>query len=154
MREEGKAYPVTVKTVTLLTPLSEDGTRDEENRESLRFLSAGTYTEKDGLIAISYTENEGDAAVSTAVTVYPDGHVEILRTGGVRAAMRFVQNKREESVYEVPPFAFPLAVTLTHALHNLKKGEGSLRLSYQMTLGGAKSEVAFQLSVTRGEALA
>ncbi len=136
------AVPVELTTVTMLTPLSPSGEPLAEERETVRTAAVGCYTEDTGEQLICFTA-EGN---ENEIRVTKDG-ATVKSRGGVVSEMHFAFGKTHESIYRVPPFSFPLAVTLLHMDSTLSCRGGSLRLSYRMSLGGDERAVAFSLSI-------
>ncbi len=141
------AVPMTVETLTMLTPLDASGQKCGEC-ERISLSGVGYLLLSSAGETLVYEGREGDTVTKTEL-VLENGRARIRRNGGAASEMLFDPEKTTESVYGVPPFSFPLSLTL-HSLHSeLTAAGGRLRLTYRMTLGGESSDVSFLLRAER-----
>ncbi len=145
------AIPVSVSTVTLLKPIEKaSGASGEKERVSLSGVGYLLLSEESKTLV--YESKEGDGVTETTLTL-AKRCAHIVRSGSSASDMWLCPDKTTESTYSVPPFSFPLAVTLHSLSDELSASGGRLRLSYRMELGGERSEVSFLLKIEKGAAL-
>ena len=73
----------------------------------------------------------------------------LARIGAIGSKIVLEKDKPHESVYEIPPYRFPMTATLLSLDNRLSLSGGRLRLSYQMLIGGEEQSVSLLISVTK-----
>lgn len=107
----------------------------------------------EGGTVLCYTDRSEEGVAQVRLVLTPDRRtVEMHRSGGSGAHLRFAEGQRHYSVYTAPHGSFSLSV-LTERLH-VSEAERELRLElrYRMELGGVAQSVCLVLSAVPAEA--
>lgn len=138
-----------IKITSVITPY-ENGAPSAKERQMLHSTAKGSISVGDDGGVLSYTE-ESDGAVSETVIRFPasrDG-LTLERTGAIESKIELFYGREHHSTYSLPPYSFPLSVTLSSLENTLSAEGGRLRLSYKMTLGGEEQSVSLLLLAER-----
>jgi len=125
---------------------TDDGTltavRDAEP-ERMELTVQGRWHDDGNQVRISYEESALTGMEGSTTTLsYPKseaGTVTMLRTGTVRTALVFEQDKRHLSIYRTPIMPFEVCV-FTRRVQNALESAGTLTLDYDIELRGAQAE--------------
>ena len=94
------------------------------------------------------TENEG-VKTKTEITASCRG-VKLVRHGGIESVMEFNEGSITKTLYRVPPFSFDAEIDTKRIKNSLTECGGTLELSYNLTVGGAKKKMRLSLTVFMG----
>ena len=101
---------------------------------------------RDGGFLIRYSEGEGEAKCSVRM-LYSHGTLTVKREGAVRSELKFSEGARLSGSYSVGAYGFDAEI-YTKSLSVKSDGkEISLKLSYDMTLGGVKRSSEMEIRV-------
>ena len=102
------------------------------------------YTAEEGVVHLAYKTATESGAVETRIEIY-GRDVRLIRTGAIESNFLLSEGTEHFSVYKIPPFEFDLSVVARQIDNRLTIFGGTLTLSYEMCIGGAKKTCNMQL---------
>ena len=138
-----------IKITSVITPY-ENGIAVADGRQMLTETAEGSLTFAENGGRLSYSQNTENGKVETVLTFPPSREsLTLARVGAIGSKIVLEKDKPHESVYEIPPYRFPMTATLLSLDNRLSLSGGRLRLSYQMLIGGEEQSVSLLISVTK-----
>ena len=122
------------------------GEREENEEKSIGELSS---VEGGGYLITYSTVAEG-IRTQTRLTVTDTERVRLTRDGGVVSEMEFCLKEDYKTVYSVPPYSFDMTISTKRLEVDLSELGGSIRLNYEMTIGGQSRVVRMTVKAERG----
>lgn len=113
---------------------------------------SGTLFSKDGLVCLSYKEDDSSGLSGTlSVVKIKDDRIELSRSGGINSLMVFSSGKTFSGNYSTPYGSFPLTINTKKINASLLADSGEIVISYSLDFGGEYSENVFTLKYTPRE---
>lgn len=119
-------------------------TQVRQNNEVEEFLFdvAGQVIRMGDTLYIRYKEEQtdGQKAVPVTMKVFPDGTIQLIRSGEMRLRLRFVYRQRYETTYQTP-YGLMFFSTYTRDLHFSladRPTSGKVRISYDLFMAKEK----------------
>ncbi len=110
---------------------------DEDQPESVRLLTTGTFSGAREDWRIDYTETQPDNDSHAVTLTMGKGVVTMQRQGSFATSMVFEQGRRFEGSYQTPYGALAMGVYPTHVKYRVDdEATGEVNLTYQLDLQG------------------
>lgn len=109
----------------------------------------GSLRISDGEINLSYKESGEGGDVHTSICKR-DGSVTVRRTGAINSLMVFTEGERHSSVYSLGGYKFDMSLYTKRIRCDIGESGGTLRLLYDMNIGGASKNCIMKIDVTSG----
>ncbi len=110
---------------------------------------SGTLFSKDGLVCLSYREDDSSGLSGTlSVVKIKEDRIELSRSGGINSLMVFSPGKTFSSNYSTPYGSFPLTINTKKVSSSLLADSGEIVIIYNLDFGGDCSENVFTLKYT------
>ena len=117
---------------------------DQDAEMSLELRTAGTLSEKNGRMILSYDETEltGMQGSTTQVSFSKKAPnlITMLRSGAVSTALVFEQGVRHICVYNTEVMPFEICIYARSVKNDLTMEGGSIQLDYLVEIHGAAAE--------------
>lgn len=111
--------------------------------ETIKFMTEGTLSCKNGKVALDYDDSELFEGEKTGVSIVFEetmpGLVSMMRGGSVSTAMVFESGKRHICVYTTPFMTFEVCINTTRVVNKLLS-DGILELDYSIEVHGVSAE--------------
>lgn len=138
-----------IRITSVITPY-ENGVAVAEGRQMLSETAKGSLTFDEHGGRLSYFQDTENGRVETVIIFPPTREsLTLTRDGAIRSRLVLKKNTPHDSVYELPPYRFPLTATLLSLDNGLTSSGGRLRLSYKMLLGGEEQTASLLIAVTK-----
>lgn len=138
-----------IKITSVITPY-ENGVAVAEGRQMLSETAEGNlvFDENGGILTYS---QEKDGGKTDTVLTFPLSRerLTLTRNGAIKSNIVLEAEKPHDSLYEIPPYRFPMTATLLSLDNRLSLEGGKLRLSYKMILGGEEQTVSLLITVKK-----
>ena len=110
---------------------------DDDQPESIRLLTTGTFSGQQENWRIDYTETQPDNDAHDVTLTMGKGVVTMQRLGSFSTSMVFEQGHRFEGSYQTPYGALAMGVYPTHVKYKVNdEATGEVNLTYQLDLQG------------------
>lgn len=138
-----------IKITSVITPY-ENGVASAEGRQMFSETAKGrlVFDENGGSLTYSQ-EKDGDTVDTVLAFPLSRDRLTLTRKGAIKSHVVLEAETPHDSVYEIPPYRFPMTATLTSLDNGLSVEGGKLRLSYKMILGGEEQTVSLLVTVTK-----
>lgn len=138
-----------IRITSVITPY-ENGVAVIEERQMLTEEAEGSLVLTENGGRLSYCQNTENGRVETVLS-FPSSResLTLTRVGAIGSHILLKKDEPHESVYEIPPYRFPMTATLTSLDNGLSFSGGRLRLSYKMLLGGEERSVSLLVTLMK-----
>lgn len=138
-----------IKITSVITPY-ENGVAATDGRQMLQETAKGSLVLDGNGGKLTYSQQTESGRVDTVLSFPPSrDRVTLTRLGAIKSEIVLKEGLSHSSVYEIPPYRFPLTATLLSLDNRLSLMGGRLRLSYKMLLGGEEQAVSLLIAVTK-----
>lgn len=125
-----------MKTV-LVTMIGKSCPEGGGKPEEIRLMTTGTLEKQEKGYVLRYEETDGDSDEPQPVTLtLSPGQVTMNRTGDYGATLVFGRGQRFDGCYATPFGSLNMGVFSTRVQWRVEKGEGEVRLKYQLDMQG------------------
>ena len=133
-----------LKITSNVINLDESGKPDGAPEKDELTVTGSLKTEKT-ITTVSYKEVIDGSSVLCEITASGE-NVTVRRRGDVSCDMLFLQGKKYETIYKVPPFSFDMEINTVRIDNSISEKNGVLSLLYDMTVGGAKKRCRMKIA--------
>ena len=118
-----------------------------EDGESERSFSEAVGSMRiDGDVHLSYTEHTDGGDVHTSIQ-QSGSTVTVNRSGAISSLLVFNEGEHFSGIYSVPPYKFDMSVYARKVRCDIVEHGGTVRLIYDMEIGGAKKACIMKIEV-------
>ena len=110
------------------------------------FVEAAGSMRIDGDVHLSYTEHTEGGDVHTSICK-SESTVTVNRSGAINSIIAFTEGEHFSGIYSVPPYKFDIAVYTRKVRCDMRESGGTVRLIYDMEVGGAKKSCIMKIEV-------
>lgn len=128
-----------------ITPIDQSGIPDGELEKTETNVGAFMKAE-DGLITISYLEENEGARVNTDVEINKDS-VTVKRRGAIESEFLFKHGECHRSLYTVPPYKFDTEIKTKKIRNEITENGGVITVFYDMSIGNDNRRVKMRIEV-------
>lgn len=105
--------------------------------DNVELITSGSFYQKGNKFYIIYNENEEMGMADCSVTIVVDGETVIMRRhGGYELKLTYREGESESVVYYMPFGEINMTQTTKKVEHNLDDSGGSMRIVYELSIGG------------------